>query len=189
MGGNRAWIALGRFSLWQRCKDVFRKLSSNRAPSSQRGAKSPGGNWRSNRLAKWKFNSIERKSDYFGSAVYKVRLLAGGEVVELPRFLRHDRSGILQIGVSGSFEKRRRQFVRGLASGRGHSEGNMLHILERRSALLQIFSGCSYEIAFVQMSGRDEALAEEETLIKRYFTRFGEVPPLNTQLPNRYLWE
>jgi hypothetical protein len=140
-------------------------------------------------LAKWKFRSIDRSTDYFGPAVYKVRLLTGAEVVKLPRFLGHDRSGILQIGVSGSFEKRRRQFVRGLAIGRGHSEGNLLHILQHRSRLLETFHECSYEIAFVEMAGRDEALVEEETLIKRYFTRFGEVPPLNTQLPNRYVWD
>ncbi|MBN1885819.1 MAG: hypothetical protein JW876_09905 [Candidatus Krumholzibacteriota bacterium] len=135
---------------------------------------------------RWRFRPIDSPVDYAGPASYKVRFIIGDEVATIQRFLRKDPSGILQIGVTKNAKKRRRQFVRGLATGWGHSEANLLHMLERRSCLRRRFSGARYEIAFKPFATREEAEAEEETLIKRYLFRFGEVPPLNSAIPKKY---
>ncbi len=137
-------------------------------------------------MTRWRFRPIDSPTGDVGPAVYKIRLVIDGAVVHIPRFLCEDRSGILQIGVTDNLESRRRRFMRGLNVGKGHSEANLLHMLERRSSLLRTFPKARYEIAFRLMHEREQAAAEEEALIKAYLYRFGEVPPLNSAVPNRY---
>jgi len=44
-----------------------------------------------------------------------------------------------------------------------------------------------YEIqySFKKLQNKDGAEKEEEKLLKRYFKEFGEVPPLNNNLPSK----
>jgi hypothetical protein len=137
-------------------------------------------------MARWKFRPIELPTGYSGPATYKIRLVADDVVVSIPRFFREDGSGVLQIGVTNNLENRRRRFVRGLAIGTGHSEANLLHMLERHSALRRIFRNARYEIAYRMADLRKSAATKEELLLKAYLFRFGEVPPLNSAIPRRY---
>ena len=135
---------------------------------------------------RWRFRPIDEPTGHRGPAVYKVRLLADGEVQPIARFMGTDRSGILQIGVSGGFEGRRKQFVSGLARCNGHSEANLLHMLLKQRGFRRRIGRFELEIAFQAHRTKQAAVRAEETLIRAYLHRFGEVPPLNTAIPNRY---
>ncbi len=79
-----------------------------------------------------------------------------------------------------------RDFVRGLEHGRGHSEANLLHILEKSTPLKRVLPRRIYQYRFRPARNKADANKLEEGLIKRYVKRFGEVPPLNSAIPNRY---
>jgi hypothetical protein len=132
----------------------------------------------------WK--AIEEPAGYEGSAVYKVRLTWANGPASIPRFLDVDTDGLLCIGETEDFDRRRRRLVRGLRKGRGHSEGNLLHIVERYSSLGKVYPGCTYEYSFLRVDSKETATATEERLIKEYVRRFGEPPPLNSNIPGRY---
>jgi hypothetical protein len=83
-------------------------------------------------------------------------------------------------------EERRRDFVRGLNLGDGHSEANLLHRISRSRRFVRLFPGCLYQYSFLRVSSRREAASVEEWLIKNYVQQFGEVPPLNSVIPRRY---
>ena len=118
--------------------------------------------------------------------MYLVRICIDGVTQPLQRFLGEDRRGLLTIGMTGNMENRRRQFVRGLKSGRGHSEANLLHQLLDPRRFRSRLPSCVYEYRFIRTRTRNSAGGLEELLLKRYLRRFGEVPPLNSAIPNRY---
>ena len=122
---------------------------------------------------------------YRGPAVYQVRLQGPRGVRKISRFLRRDPRGLLCIGMTGNMWGRIRQFERGLSRGTGHSEANLLHQLEESSSLNRLISRV-YQYRFRALRTRAQAAQLEEQLIKRYLKRFGEVPPLNSAIPNRY---
>ena len=130
--------------------------------------------------------SIQTPTYHRGSAVYLVRICIDGVTQPLQRFLGEDRRGLLTIGMTGNMENRRRQFVRGLKSGRGHSEANLLHQLLDLRPFRSRLPSCVYEYRFIRTRTRGAAGSLEELLLKRYLRRFGEVPPLNSVIPNRY---
>ena len=43
-----------------------------------------------------------------------------------------------------------------------------------------------YEYSFTRVDSKGQAKAMEEELLKTYLKQFGELPPLNSVLPNRY---
>ena len=129
---------------------------------------------------------IKKPAHHSGPAVYLVRIRIDGVTQALPRFLGEDKYGRLTIGMTGNMENRRRQFMRGLASGRGHSEANLLHQLLGLRPFRSRLPGCVYEYRFTRTRTRGAAGHLEETLLKDYLRRFGEVPPLNSVIPNRY---
>jgi hypothetical protein len=101
-----------------------------------------------------------------------------------------DVQGILTIGETSNMEKRRNDFVCGMDRCYGHSEANLLYYLMRHTVFGQTFAGTSVEFAFAPMP--DEATRElvQEQLIKRYWCRHGELPPLQSNIPQRYgEWE
>jgi hypothetical protein len=87
--------------------------------------------------------------------------------------------------MTKNMKARHRDFLQGLTRGRGHSEANLLHRLERRGPLTKLKSR-RYEYRFRVVKDREAAMALEEGLIKLYVQRFGEAPPLNSAIPNRY---
>ena len=122
-----------------------------------------------------------------GPAVYEIRVCASGIPLRVGRFLRTDMRGILCIGMTTNVRRRIRDFIKGLSRGLGHSEANLLHRLEQATALGRLIWRRSYEYRFIAVDSKTEACRLEERLIKRYVKRFGEVPPLNSVIPNRYL--
>jgi hypothetical protein len=128
---------------------------------------------------------IDKESEYSDFAVYRIRICNKGKPEIIQRFLGKDVDGLLCIGKTTDMEKRRKQFVRGLTDGSGHSEGNLLHILETVSPLGVIYKERVYEYSYAMVAEGDEDRAEEEE-IKAYVKRFGEVPPLNSAIPDRY---
>lgn len=129
----------------------------------------------------WK--SIDDPPKHDSHAVYKVRAKLKGRILHVPRFLRQDEDGLLCIGKTTSMETRRRRFVGSCRLGkRGHSGGFMLHLVlshckRIRSAALDL------EYCFAKVRSRGEAGSLESEEINQYVRDFGEVPPLNSSLP------
>jgi len=138
-------------------------------------------------LSRWSdWRALDTAAQYIGRAVYKIRLSHNSLSVSIPRFLGVDTAGILCIGKTTNMENRRIQFIRGIQKGRGHSEANLLHLLRHHSPLMTTFPNHQYEYTFVQIQDFGEETVVEEAEIKAYVRTFGEVPPLNSAIPDRY---
>ena len=133
-----------------------------------------------------KWQPIDVVSRNGGPAVYRIRAVKNGRPLVIDRFLGTDVRGILSIGVSGNFEQRRQKFVRALSVGRGHSEANLLCLLFRYCRLEQKIGNILIEYSCCAQCLRSEALKLEAQQIKNYLRRYGEVPPLNSAIPERY---
>ena len=83
-------------------------------------------------------------------------------------------------------ESRRKQFIYAVEKGSGHSEGNLLYLLLRHSPLKARFPNHRVEFRFRPETDKQAANAAEARLIKAYIREFGEVPPLNSAIPDRY---
>ncbi|HEY0733418.1 MAG TPA: hypothetical protein VGD69_00805 [Herpetosiphonaceae bacterium] len=129
---------------------------------------------------------LDRPALYNRLAVYKIRLIQHDLPASIPRFLGVDTAGMLSIGKTTNMETRRLQFIRGTEKGRGHSSGNLLHLLRQHSPLMITFPEHRYEYTFVQVKELGEETTLEEAEIKAYVRTFGEVPPLNSAIPDRY---
>ncbi len=86
-------------------------------------------------------------------------------------------------------ERRRKAFLRGLARGRGHSEANLLRLLQKHSHLNRLYPDGEIQFTYAKRAKREDAAEAEEVLLKEYVVRFGELPPLNAAIPNRYNWQ
>ncbi len=138
------------------------------------------------------WNSIYVASNLDTNTVYKIRIISKGIPITIGRFLGVDKQGLLCIGTSSHMERRRKKFIQGITKGRGHSEANLLHLIRRYTEIDNIFPEFELEYSFIQINYEEEAKILEETLIKVYVSRFGEVPPLNSAIPGRYdlgTWE
>ena len=125
------------------------------------------------------------------AAVYELRLVStNGCPISIPRFLQVDNRGILSIGETGTMESRRTQFLYALEKCSGHSEGNLLYYLLRYSPLNERFPQHQIEFRYHVEKDKDTAKQAEARMIKAYIREFGEVPPLNSAIPDRYgCWE
>jgi hypothetical protein len=98
---------------------------------------------------KWsRWTSVHDACDQGAPAVYKIRLVRDASPVPIARFLGVDHSGTLAIGHASRLENRHSQFSAALRRGRGHSELNLLHLLERRTPWRQYFGTVHYEFCF-----------------------------------------
>lgn len=132
------------------------------------------------------WSPIDDSCPHAGPAVYEIRLVdpASGPA-QLNRFLGTDPSGILCIGETGELERRRKQFVAAWRKGGKHSEGNLLHLLEAHSPFLRFFPSPRLEMRYAAVSTKEEAKGQEEKRLKAYVKIYGEVPPLNSSIPDR----
>ena len=131
------------------------------------------------------WRDINQSAGYKECAVYRIRLCDQKGPVRISRFLGADGDGILCIGKTAHMEYRRKQFVNGLKGKYAHSEGNLLYILEQVSPLLKSYPRPAYQYSFAIVSaGQEDKIEEQE--IKAYVRLFGEVPPLNSAIPDRY---
>ena len=128
---------------------------------------------------------IEAPSGHRGAATYQIRLVSGPLPVSLPRLLGPDADGILVIGETGRLEKRREQFCRGRARGDGHSEANLIWLLESAGVVQRLFAATAIEYRFRALASKDAAAILEKAELWRYVQRFGEVPPFNSSFPGR----
>jgi len=131
----------------------------------------------------WEY--IDTPTKFNKSAIYRIRMVENRNPVHISRFLGIDKRGILSIGKTSYMENRRKQFVRALTGVFGHSEGNLLEILERVSPLKSLYPDrrLEYSFAIVSITEKDKL---EELHIKSYVKQYGEVPPLNSAIPKRY---
>jgi len=132
---------------------------------------------------------IEKNTSYKSYGVYKIRLADLKDYpVGIPRFLEKDKDGILQIGSSKHTERRRKYF-RGAMEGKGYaqSEGKRLNLIKKYTNFMGRHNDCKIQYSFKELGSEIEARKEEERLLKCYFKRYGEVPPLNNNLPKKYI--
>ena len=129
---------------------------------------------------------LAQAANYNGPAVYKVRLCCSGATVSINRFLGSDKDGLLCIGKTSNLERRRKDFINGITSENGHSEGNLLCILEEKTSLSTKYPNREYEYSYIKAKSNGEEDTLEEKHIKAYVKQFGEAPPLNSSIPNRY---
>ncbi|MGD0597834.1 MAG: hypothetical protein ABSA64_09990 [Sedimentisphaerales bacterium] len=131
--------------------------------------------------------NINDNCNYQGPAVYKVRLAnANSNACKLERLLMADDEGIMCIGQTGNMERRRTKFLSGIKNANGHSEINLVYYLNRYTKFPDKFNDANFQYSFCKCSDVPESKKEEDKLIKAYFKEFGEVPPLNSAIPNRY---
>lgn len=140
-------------------------------------------------MSDWsELKDFDNLTDYNGNGVYKILLYENEETPTcIPRFLGEDENGILMIGKSKNIKKRLNYFIRA-ACGRSysHAEGKRLSIIKNECPEYKSdFDNYELFYCFKRLDSDKEMDKEEEILLKCYFKRFGEIPPLNNNLPNR----
>jgi len=131
------------------------------------------------------WRDISMPAFYNANAVYRIRLMNPGGPASINRLLGVDNNGLMCIGKTKNMEERRKQFANGLNGKYGHSEGNLLHILKQASSLPVAYPNAKYQYSFAKTDLGLEGKIEQQQ-IKVYVKEFGEVPPLNSAIPNRY---
>ncbi len=132
-----------------------------------------------------KWLPIENRSSHNGPAVYQIRAVQDHSPLTLARLLGPDHSGVLSIGETGAFEKRRQQFCRGLRSGAGHSEANLIWVLGRTTPVDSLLAEAHLQYRIQACDSKKAAVALEKDIIWAYAMKFGEVPPFNSSFPGR----
>lgn len=138
-------------------------------------------------LAKWhRWIDIywieDARDNYKWCGVYVIRLAdSSGHPIEIGRFLGSNSSGIIQIGHSNNVGNRLCQFYKASLKGKvAHSEGQRLFLIRMVTQFQKkTYKGSKLQFAVKQHGSKEEAREEEERLLKCYFLKFGELPPLN----------
>ncbi len=133
--------------------------------------------------SEWK--DIEKKSDYKECGIYKIRLSdLNKKPIEIHRFLNNDREGILLIGRTTNIDRRIGYFYGAMKGKRyAHLEGKRLHRIIIDTCFPKKFKVCKIQYSFKQLQTEDMTKIEEKQLMNLYFCKYGEVPPLNNNLP------
>jgi hypothetical protein len=135
----------------------------------------------------------ELKFMYSWRGVYAIRLIdaPSGKPIPIGRFLGINESGILLIGVSNDLGRRLHDFYYScLEDRRTHSEGSRLFLVRFMTQFEgEIYPDASMQFGVKRILDEEQAKHEEERLLKSYFRRFGELPPLNTRMEKqRVTW-
>ena len=116
-----------------------------------------------------------------GSAIYKIRL----KNQPIERFLGKDKDGILAIGKTKKLKKRIKHFNKALEIGKRHSAGRTLFLNQEQFNRKFKYPSLWYSFRPV----RECDLSNEEAReIKQYMKVFGELPPLNSAIPQKKKW-
>ena len=131
---------------------------------------------------------LQYASDYFGPALYRLRLAnADGQPIPIPTLIDGpDPSGIIDIGEGINFEQRRYQLISGVEKCSGHSAGNLFRYLCLFTRLQEVHPGCRLQYTYRPAASKAEAEAWEAEAIKEYIIRQGQLPILNRELPRAY---
>jgi hypothetical protein len=72
-----------------------------------------------------------------------------------------------------------------------HAEGKRLNLIKKYTNFKERYNNCKIQYSFMKLGNEIDARKEEERLLKCYFKKHGEVPPLNNNLPKKYYidWE
>lgn len=135
----------------------------------------------------------EFKDQYEWPGVYKIRLAdSRGHPIGIGRLLDKDKDGTLLIGESGSIASRISDFYRAYEEGRlTHYEGETLFLIRVKTKFRRgIYDDCKIQFSARKLNDKTEGEEEEERLLKSYFIKYGELPPLNRNLPDRHVgWD
>lgn len=149
--------------------------------------------------SKWKdissINSLARELRRV-PGVYKMRLSnSAGRAHPIGRLLDIDKKGLLAIGESVNLARRIKEFHRAYIEDRfmRHTVGDRLFLVLmcQYSHFKTTYQNKS-KIQFVVMklNNKTEAETKEERLLKEYFKKFGELPPLNSLMPDKHIsWD
>ncbi len=137
-----------------------------------------------NKWSKWKkFSEDNLKENPKEPGIYKIRI----QGIKISRFLGEDKNGILSIGKSKNIKQRLKQFYKGFTEKKYHSEGKTLFIIAQKHPSWMKLHINHLEYSYCLTKTDEQAIEYEELEIKKYFNKFGEVPPLNSIIPKKYL--
>ena len=123
-------------------------------------------------------------------AIYRVTYCKNNKLQKIGRLLGEDKEGILYIGKSKKIRSRIQQLRNAVDPNRlstNHTFGNKFKkLVENKNKKLEIkikdlFNFLCIEIELKSIKELDKAETNE---LKTYNYNFGEVPPLNSNLPN-----
>lgn len=121
--------------------------------------------------------------------VYEIRLAdSTRQAIPVGRLLGNDPCGLLGIGKSVNLSRRISDFNRAHLKGSlRHSGGSRLFLVwvlhySPIAASHNVNSIVQFRVAKVKNNVKAETA--EEALLKRYFYKFGELPPLNSTMPD-----
>jgi hypothetical protein len=133
------------------------------------------------------WRNVDDPPDRRFPAAYRYRMVFGDRPLMIPRWLAKDHDGILLIGSTENMWNRCTQLRKARSDGYGTSTMNLLYFVEQYTELGRRHPNATvqYQCMITQKCREWEA-----RLIKRYIRRFGEPPPLNCSVPDRFRgWE
>lgn len=132
----------------------------------------------------WK--DIAESCGHWNAAIYEIRLMTKGKPSLIRRWLGDDAGGLLTIGQTKNMESRRNNFIRGMTKCEKHSAGNLLYFILAHSRMRSIVPMHGIQYRFLKMRTAADAKLLEALNVKQYIIKFGEPPPLNSAIPDRY---
>jgi hypothetical protein len=124
------------------------------------------------------------------AGIYKIRRAdPEGVAVPVARLEGNDEEGLLAIGESNNLARRIKEFHDAYIGKRfQHSSAVNLFItwVSRYSPLQTSHGQSRIQVTAMKLGDKIEAEKQEEELFKRYFVRYGELPPLNNKLPDKH---
>lgn len=145
-------------------------------------------------MSEWSMWRDINDSGGFGKCcgVYKLRLTnQAGYPSAIGRFFGVDQDGLLAIGESVNLARRIKEFRNGYAGKRflRHSVGDRLFLIRICQYTSLKLSNIRVQVAVMKLENKAVVQAVEEKLLKKYFKEFGELPPLNSNMPDKGGWD
>ena len=129
---------------------------------------------------------VSEVTSHSSCAVYRIRTTQSGKPIKIARFLGVDQQGLLSYGMTTNMKSRLRSFNHGLQRGTANSEANLMRLLRLFTKLNRLYPNSRLDYSFMKYGSKAEADLIEEILIKAYVIQYGEVPPLNSAIPQRF---
>lgn len=124
------------------------------------------------------------------SGIYILRLANNqNHPITMGRFLHADKSGVLLIGKAKNVGSRLYYFYKSIIGEKfRHYPGNRLFLISMFTEFQKsVYADSRIQFTTRRMKDVEEATREEERLLKCYFIKFGELPPLNSELEDKLI--
>ncbi len=143
------------------------------------------------------WENILKANDYDQYVVYELRLVnLSKKPIEINRFLKPDKNGILYIGERRSMKSCILDVKAAIKEPERHMAGILIHYLFKNSDGFKRYLktiGVNkmediqnlIEYRFIKVNSKALKKKVEEYFIKDYVKEFGEPPPLNSTIPKR----